>query len=250
MAQGGSADRPRREPGNYGGEISGLGLSDIIQLNAQNGFSGCIDAQYQDRRGLVFLRDGAIVHAEFGSLLGEAAFHEIMSWPGGRFVLQENVATTRPTIQKSCDDLIREVHRLVEERRAGRSSPAAPPAPGPAPTVTTVERPVTAGGFVERLRKIPGVAYAVLQKKDGARLGDDSYQAEVLAGQAIYLEMAARQLGACLQVGDHLSAVVQGTGRHLVFFVARSHLVTVLVDGSATVGEVEAEVRKLLAPAR
>jgi hypothetical protein len=51
-------------------------------------------------------------------------------------------------------------------------------------------------------------------------------------------------------VGDHLSAVVQGTGRHLVFFVARSHLVTVLVDGSATVGEVEAEVRKLLAPAR
>src|SRR5919108_369740 len=111
MTKPGIANESAAPGDGFEGEISGFGLSDIIQLNAQNRFSGCIEVHYEGRRGLVFMRDGEIVHAEHGGIVGEAAFYEILSWPGGRFSLQENLATTRSTIQKSCQFLILEAHR-------------------------------------------------------------------------------------------------------------------------------------------
>ncbi len=231
----------------FEGEVSGLGLADIIQLDAVNRFSGCIDVQYQGRRGLVFLKDGEIVHAECADLTGEAAFYEIVSWPGGRFSHQENVATTRSTIRRSCQFLILEAHRLMDERRAAR--PSGVPVPPPLPPGAAA-RQVPANAILEGLRAIPGVLFAVIQRKSGERLGDDSYQGEVLAGQALYLAMMDRQLGERLQAGDAQSAVVHGTTRHLVLFTAKSHLVTLLVDGDAQVGPIESAARKVLAQGR
>jgi len=263
MAMADQAD-PRKGDGHgFEGEIAGFGLSDILQLNAQNRFSGCIEVLYQDRRGLLFFRDGEIVHAEDGSTAGEQAFYEILAWPGGRFAIQENVATTRMTIQKGCNFLLLEAHRLIDERRAGRGAalplatpmPAKPapaaPASAAAPPQSSGARTATATALLQSLRRIPGVVDAVLQTKDGARVGDDSgYGAEVLAGQFLYLELMARQLGEDLRSGELQSAIVQGTEHHLLCFVARHHFLTVLAKASAPVGAVEAEVRKLLAPAR
>ncbi len=249
------SDHPLRSAtAGFEGEITGLGLSDVIQLDVMNRFSGCIDVQYEDRRGLVFLKDGEIVHAEQGGLSGEAAFYEIVSWPGGRFSHQENVATTRSTIKKSCHFLILEAPRLVDERRAGRApspadapaaaaAPAAPPPPAPA-------KAISADVLLASLKAIPGVRYAVIQGKDGARVGDDSYDGEKLGGQALYVALVARQLSDRLQGGEVHSAVVQGADRNLLVFAARRHLVTVLADLDAQVGAVEAAVRKALAQGR
>ncbi len=228
----------------FEGEIAGLGLSDIIQLNVQNQFSGCIAVHYEDRRGLVFLREGEIVHAECGTDTGEQAFYEILSWPGGRFDLQQNVATTQGTIKKSWQFLILEAHRRIDERRAGRAAPPPPPA------AAAAAKPASKDGLIERLRTIPGVAYALILGKEGARVGDDRYEAEVLAGQSLYLAMVGRQLGASLAAGELVSAVVQGTTRHLLFFVAKNHFLSVLIEPDAQVGAVEAEVRKAFAPGR
>jgi len=227
----------------FEGEITGLGLSDIIQLNVQNRFSGCIEVHHEGRRGLIFLRNGDIIHAEQGALIGEAAFCEIVSWPGGRFSMQENVATTRSTIQKSCQFLILDAHRLMDERRA---VPRTDPLPSPA----SAPKPTSAEALMNRLRAIPGVAYAVLQGKDGARVGDDSYEAEVLAGQALYAAMMGRQLGEGLQAGELHTAVVQGSTRHLLLFLSKNNLLAVLVEAESQVGAVEAEVRRALLPSR
>jgi hypothetical protein len=231
----------------FEGEVSGLGLADIIQLDAVNRFSGCIDVQYQGRRGLVFLKDGEIVHAECADVTGEAAFYEIVSWPGGRFSHQENVATTRSTIRKSCQFLILEAHRLVDERRAAR--PSGPSVPPPLPGALAA-RQAPAEAILEALRAIPGILFAVVQRKNGGRLGDDSYQGEVLAGQALYLAMIDGQLGERLQAGDAHSAVVHGTDRHVLLFTAKNHLIALLVDGGAQVGPVEIAARKVLAQGR
>jgi predicted regulator of Ras-like GTPase activity (Roadblock/LC7/MglB family) len=235
-------ERSKSSAEGFEGEFTRLGLADVIQLNAQNRFSGCIDVDCEGRRGLIFLRDGEIVHAEHGGLIGEAAFYEIVSWPGGRFSLQENVATTRSTIKKACSFLILEAHRLIDERRAGH-----PPEPA-APAATA--KPTSSGQLLEKLRAISGVVYAVLQGKDGRRIGDDTYQAEEVAGQAQYLAMAAKQLSATLKAGDVLAAVAEGTTNHLVLLVAKSHSVAALLDGDAKVGAVEVEIRKTLAAGR
>lgn len=235
-----------RGAAGFEGEIAGLGLSDVIQLNVVNRFSGCIDVQFEDRRGLIFLKDGEIVHAEQGDTSGETAFYEIVSWPAGRFSHQENVATTRSTIRKSCQFLILEAHRLMDERRADRATRTAPPPLPAAPA----PRATSAAALLQALRAIPGVLFAVIQGKDGGRIGDDSYQGEVLAGQALYVAMIGRQMAERLQAGEAHSAVVHGTDRHVVLFTTRSHLIALLVNAAAQVGAVEAAARKALAHGR
>jgi predicted regulator of Ras-like GTPase activity (Roadblock/LC7/MglB family) len=240
-------DTWKRAGAGFEGDITGLGLSDIIQLDAVNRFSGCIDVQYEDLQGLIFLREGEVIHAEQGGRTGEAAFYEIVSWPGGRFSHKENVATTRRSIQRSCQFLLLEAHRLLDEGRAARGVNPAPPAPA---TAAPAARPTSPGAVLQALREIPGVVQAVIQGKDGARIGDEGYESEIAAGQAQYVAMVGRQLGEKLQAGAMHSVVVQGATRHVLLLVAKHHLVTVLVDAAAQVGAVEGAVRKTLARGR
>ena len=226
----------------FEGAIAGLGLSDVIQLNGQNRFSGCVAVHDQTRSGLLFFREGELIHAEQGAKTGEDAFHEIMQWPGGRFSLQPNVATTSHTIRRSTMHLLLEAHRLIDERRAGRDP--VPAAPG---GDSGGGRPESA---IDGIRSIRGVAYAVRLAPDGARVGDDGYEAEMLEGQTAYLAMIGKSLGEIFGTGELQSAVVQGRDQHLLFLRTRDGAVSTLMDGSASPGMVEVEVRKVLSPSR
>lgn len=234
-------ESPKRGPDASGGEIVGLGLSDVVQINQHNRFSGCIAVESAAGTGLIFFRDGEIIHAEQGGRSGEEAFYDILEWPPGRFRLQPNVTTTRSTIQKGSQHLLLDAHRMLDERRAGRSTPPAPPRGEAAP-----RQPMRSTEVLERLRRIPGVAYAALHGKDGSQVGDDSYESEVLGGQAIFLSMMGNQLGTIFQAGTVLSAAVHGASKHLLLFATKSHFLSVLVNGDTPAGPVEAEVRKVL----
>jgi hypothetical protein len=234
---------PKRTAETSGGEIVGLGLSDVIQINHHNRFSGCIAIDCAAGNGLLFFRDGEIIHAEQGTSGGEEAFYDILEWPAGRFRLQPNVTTTRSTIQKSAQHLLLDAHRVLDERRAGRT--AQPPRGDGAS-----RPPMRAVDVIERLRRIPGVAFAALHGKDGSQVGDESYEAEVVAGQAVFLSLLGSQLGTVFQAGPILSAAVHGSTRHLLLFSTKSHYLSVVVNGDTQAGAVEAGVRKVLAPPR
>ncbi len=236
-------ESPKNVPEGFEGSVAGLGLADVVELNAHNRFSGLVSVECDVSTGLVFFRDGEVVHAEPDGQYGEQAFYEIMQWPRGRFTLQPNVATTRRTIDRSWKFLLMEAHRIMDERRAGRA--AGPPAEKAAPP--RGDRPAQ---ITERIRRIPGVAHALLLAKDGGRLADDTYQGEMLEGQTVYLSMLGRRLGEIFQAGEVLAAAVQGTERHLLLLAARHHYLSVLVEGTSQPGAVEAEIRKLLAPGR
>ncbi len=231
-------------PEGFQGEVAGLGLADVIQLNVHNRFSGCITFQYRESKGAVFFRDGQLLHAEQGEREGEDAFYAIVAWPAGRFDVQPNVTTTRCTLRKTCEHLLLEAHRLMDEQRAGRGGSAPPP--GDAAS----GRRTGSGELVERLRRIPGVGGAVLQGKDGTRARDDDHEADALAGQAAFLMMAGTRLGEALQSGDLQRAAVHGTAQHLLLLANRSHHLGLLVHAEADVGAVEAEVKKALARGR
>jgi hypothetical protein len=229
----------------FDGELAGLGLSDVLQLHAQNRSSGRITVEHQGQQGEIFLRDGEIVHAELGDTVGEMAFCEILAWPSGRFAFQPKLATTRATIQKPWQHLILDAYRVIDERRAGRGERTpAPPQAQPA-----AQARAAGVAVVDRVRAIEGVTYAVVQAKDGTR-DDASYEAEHLAGQAIFLGLVANELGAILQVGEPVQAAVHGTDQHLLLLAERSHVLGVSVKGEARLGPVEAEVRRVLDEAR
>jgi predicted regulator of Ras-like GTPase activity (Roadblock/LC7/MglB family) len=233
-----SANEARRSaPEGFEGEMTGLGLADLVQLGVQNRFSGCICVESGRGNGLIFLREGEIVHAEQGPRSGERAFREILKWPAGRFSLQRNVSSTRSTIHKGWQHLILEAHQAIDEERAGlRSEPPAEPEPAG-------DRP----GVLERLRQLPGVSGVVLQHVHGSPLGDDSYEAEVLAGRALYLSVVGRQLGTIFGAGELVAAAVEGERQHLLLFSANSHFLGILAGADSPLRAVETEVRRVLA---
>jgi Domain of unknown function (DUF4388) len=241
-----SNDSPKRSADPGGGEIVGLGLSDVIQINHHNRFSGCIAIESGANHGLLFFRDGEIIHAEQDGRTGELAFYDILEWPPGKFRLQPNVTTTRSTIQKSAQHLLLDAHRVLDERRAGRGGPPGVPAAPAAPA----RAPMRASEVLERLRRIAGVEYAALHGKDGSQVGDDSYEAEVLGGQAVFLSMIGNQLGTIFQAGAILSASVHGATKHLLLFATKSHFLSVVVKGEFQAGPIEAEIRKVLSAGR
>jgi hypothetical protein len=232
---------PAKNPAGFGGEIAGFSLADVIQLNIQNRFSGCISVDSEEGAGRIFLRDGEVVHAEASGHLGEEAFCEILSWPEGRFSLQSNVSAARTTIQKNWRHLMLDAYRIIDERRAGKAPPAPAAAPG---------RPVAAYNVLAELRRIPGVADAVVERTDGERVEHESYQAEVLAGHAQYLTMVATQLGAVFAAGELSGLTLQATTQHLVMLRGRNRILTTQVSAERDAGAVEADIRRLLGMSR
>jgi predicted regulator of Ras-like GTPase activity (Roadblock/LC7/MglB family) len=233
------ADDLSRGAQGFEGGVAGLGLSDLVQINAQNRFSGCFRIEYEQQLGVIFFRDGEIVHAERGELVGEEAFREILVWPRGRFSAEPNVVAARRTIQKSCEHLLLEAVRVVDERRGGRAEPR----PGSA-------APAPAASSIELVRRVPGVAQAVLISHDGKRLGEGGYEADVLAGQAAFLSMLANDLGAALQVGALRVAGVEGEKRHLLLLTATAQSLAVFVRAEQELGAVDAAIRVALSKGR
>jgi len=66
--------------------------------------------------GLIYFRDGEIVHAETGDLEGEEAFYRILSWEVGVFE-GDSVAVEKETIHENWDFLLMESVRRREKTR-------------------------------------------------------------------------------------------------------------------------------------
>ena len=236
-----SDGQPKAHGDGFEGAIKGLELSDVIQFNVQNRYSGCLAIQNGDTMGYLYFQDGGIIHAETGSNSGELAFYDILEWPTGKFGLNPNMTATRRTIQKSWQHLLLDARRIQDERQAGRATLYTPPvAQEPASKAAKTSE------ILEKVRAVPGVLFTVLQTKDGNRVGDQSFEAEVLAGQGAFLAMVGTQLASVFQAGDLFSATVQGSTRHLLLFGSKNHYLCVLATGSSQIGSVEAEVRRAL----
>jgi Domain of unknown function (DUF4388) len=231
---------PDKGPAGFDGEIVGFNLADVLQINIQNRFSGCIAVESEEGNGRIFLRDAEVVHAEANGLVGEEALHEILAWPEGRFSLQANLAAARTTIQKEWRHLVLDAYRVIDERRAGRRPPSRAVAAKTSSTQTVLAH----------LKQIPGVVDAVVERTDGERTEQDSYEAEVLAGHAQYLSMVASQLGSALGAKDLLGVTLQAATHHMVMLRGRNRVLTAQVAGEREAGAVEAEIRKLLGLSR
>jgi len=232
-------------PDGFEGAVAGLTLPDVIQMNALNRFSGGITVHYRQKTGVIFFRDGEIIHAEQDENIGERAFYEILRWPGGKFNLQPKVTTTSSTIREGWKFLLLEACRLADESRnrppgqrqsTEKSSPEGRGGNGMNATVSG------------KLSHIPGVDQAVLLTKEGTPVGDAGYAAENLAARAIYLAMIGDRLGDIFGVGTVKAATLQGKTEHLLLFESKNHYLSIAVNGESQPGVVEAEVRKALSP--
>jgi hypothetical protein len=232
------------EARGFGGSVSNLLLSDVLQLEGQNRFSGAVSVTWDGRKGRLFFQSGEIVHAESEGLEGEAAVVTMLGWPGGGFSIEANVSTVARTISKRLSHLLLDVHAAIDHARAG-IGPGAPDASGqPEPPE---ENPMT---ITEAVRALPDVSYAVSLSPEGTPVGDVSPQAESLAAKGIFLAtLMGTPVGAAFGLGELKVAALHAGREPLLLVRTREHFLCASLLPGGSLEETETAIRDLLARA-
>src|SRR5438270_12628022 len=115
----GSRAKSRRLRGEmaFQGSLKELPLPDIIQLVSVSGKTGKFTLSRDGDRGYIFLKNGQMVHATVGELVGEEAIYALAIWNQGDFQLVPGEEPDRQTIPKSHTNLLMEAARRLDEWR-------------------------------------------------------------------------------------------------------------------------------------
>ena len=100
---------------SFQGSIQELPVPDIIQLVSVSGKTGMFMLVRGPERGLIYLRNGRIVHAELGALTGEEAVYALAIWSTGDFQFTPGKETEATTIDKTNTSLLMEAARRLDE---------------------------------------------------------------------------------------------------------------------------------------
>lgn len=100
----------------FTGTVTNISLPDLIQLLCIGRNSCRMKIRTGSHKGLIYFRDGEIVHAETGELEGEEAFYRILSWEVGIFE-GDRIEPEKETIHENWDFLLMESVRRREKAR-------------------------------------------------------------------------------------------------------------------------------------
>ncbi len=226
------------EINGFEGSVVGMTLADLIQVKSTCHFTGGLSVKHRNQSGIIFLRDGNIIHAEQDSKTGCDAFYAIMHWTDGEFRALPKITTAKLTINESVTFLLLEAHRRMDEEARDSARKLFQ-------TTTTGGVPMVSNIY-DRLKSVDGVEYAVVLNRDGAPSDDSSYEGEVNAAKGLYLSMFSTKLGNILGTGEFVSASVQGKENNLLLFKSQSQYLFVNVTGVNPLSTVESELRKIL----
>jgi hypothetical protein len=101
----------------FQGSLKELPLPDIIQLVSVSGKTGKFTLSRDTDRGFIYLKNGQMVHALVGDLIGEEAIYALAIWNQGEFQFAPGEEPDRQTITKSNTSLLMEAARRLDEWR-------------------------------------------------------------------------------------------------------------------------------------
>jgi YesN/AraC family two-component response regulator len=99
----------------FQGKVFGLQLTDIIQMNCLSRVTTALTFTKDSEKGVIYLNEGEIVHAECGEEQGTDAFYKIMSWQEGEFVSNIGIVSPLQTIHQSWEHLLVEAMRKNDD---------------------------------------------------------------------------------------------------------------------------------------
>jgi DNA-binding response OmpR family regulator len=100
----------------FRGKVFGLQLTDIIQINCLSRLTTALIITRNGEKGVIYLNEGEIIHAECGEQKGTDAFYRILGWQDGEFL--SNVGVTPPvqTIYQNWEHLLVEAMRRNDDK--------------------------------------------------------------------------------------------------------------------------------------
>jgi len=98
------------------GSLTSINLADIIQLVSNSRQSGrFILTRNSGQKGLIYLKNGEISHAEVDEFKGEDAIFSLISWNEGEFAFEEGTFETPTSVQRPITSLLMEAARRIDE---------------------------------------------------------------------------------------------------------------------------------------
>lgn len=223
----------------FDGAVSGMSLVDLLQMKGMGRFTGRIAIDRGGQTGLLFFRDGEVVHAELGKKFGKDAFVAIVSWGDGTFRAEPKITTTQQTINESLQFLLLDALRIQDELAAAAAAKQAS---------SESEQQKEKGGvsMLERLSEVAGVTEAVLTKKDGTVVQSAGKDADGTAALGMFIVTTSGRIGDELGLGAYKGAVIQGGSSHLLAMEGSQNHLFITLSGDAKTAVAEAEIRKAL----
>ena len=105
----------------FQGKVVGLQLTDIIQINCLNRLTTALIVSRNGEKGIIYLNEGEVIHAEIGKEKGTQAFYNILSWEDGEFVSNIGVRAPTKTISQNWEHLLVEAVRRNDEKKKSSS---------------------------------------------------------------------------------------------------------------------------------
>ncbi len=188
----------RETKGGFSGNLADMGVVDLVQTFEVGRKTGKVSIE-GEHTGTIFFRDGRVVDAELGKLLGENAFYRMLNTFEGKFDVQFEPVDRPDRIEVSTQGLLLEgMRRLDEWGRMLEQLPALD-------TVFEIDY----RHLAERLSEIPDEVNALLRLFDGrrtlARVVEDSNFEDLAALGIIcklYFEGLIRELGSIPPEGE------------------------------------------------
>ena len=100
----------------FQGKVFGLQLTDIIQMNCLGRLTTALIITRDGEKGIIYVNEGEIIHAQCGEQKGAEAFYSILSWQEGEFVSNISFAPPVQTIYQNWEHLLIEAMRRNDER--------------------------------------------------------------------------------------------------------------------------------------
>jgi pSer/pThr/pTyr-binding forkhead associated (FHA) protein len=115
---------------------SHMGLAEVIQMCCLSRRSGQITFRSGESYGFVYIQHGRVLHAMCGVNEGEEAVYLMLSWPGGSFLLNEDILPHKRTVNLSWEQLLLEGARRADFGMSGPKQPMGPPVTTPEPVTS------------------------------------------------------------------------------------------------------------------
>jgi len=100
----------------FRGKLFGLQLTDIIQMNCLGRLTTALIIIRDEEKGIIYLNEGEIIHAECGEQIGAEAFYNILSWREGEFVSNIGFIPPVQTIYQNWEHLLIDAMRRNDEK--------------------------------------------------------------------------------------------------------------------------------------
>ncbi|WP_136795331.1 MULTISPECIES: response regulator [Desulfosediminicola] len=99
----------------FQGTVDGVDLMDIVQFNGLSRATAALKVTTANNEGMIFFKDGDVVHAMCDSESGENAFFRILSFQGGSLQNIRGVEPPVMSIKKGLDGLLLEAANRSDE---------------------------------------------------------------------------------------------------------------------------------------